>query len=109
MAANRSLVLGSTEMLVLKLLSEKDMYGYEIIATLKERSNHVFDMKSGTLYPILHSLEEDGCLESYEKEVLGRTRIFYKLTDHGRHILDQKKAEWKEYTCAVNNIVLIGE
>ena len=86
MAANRSLVLGSTEMLVLKLLSEKDMYGYEIIATLKERSNHVFDMKSGTL-----------------------TRIFYKLTDHGRHILDQKKAEWKEYTCAVNNILLIGE
>lgn len=58
MAIDKSLVSGSMAMLVLKLLEEKDMYGYEMIVTLRERSNNVFELKAGTLYPLLHTQEE---------------------------------------------------
>ena len=60
MAIDKTLASGSTPMLLLKLLSEKDMYGYEIIDTLRARSQNVFEMKAGTLYPLLHSLEAEG-------------------------------------------------
>ena len=58
MAVDRSLVSGSTTMLLLKLLSEKDMYGYEMIETVREKSQNVFDLKAGTLYPVLHGMED---------------------------------------------------
>ena len=48
MAVDKSLVSGSTSMLILKLLSEKDMYGYEMIETLREKSENVFELKAGT-------------------------------------------------------------
>lgn len=56
MAVSRNLVSGNTTMLLLQMLSQKDMYGYEMIETLSERSNNVFELKVGTLYPLLHSL-----------------------------------------------------
>ena len=57
MAIEKSLVSGSMTMLILKLLSEKDMYGYEMIDTLRQKSENVFELKAGTLYPLLHGLE----------------------------------------------------
>ena len=65
MAIERALVSGSMAMLVMKLLSEKDMYGYEMIDTLRQKSQNVFELKAGTLYPLLHSLEENGLLTVY--------------------------------------------
>ena len=64
MTIDRSLVSGSMGMLILRLLSEKDMYGYEMIDTLKKRSENVFELKAGTLYPLLHGLEEKQFLNS---------------------------------------------
>ena len=58
MAIEKSLVSGSMTMLILKLLSEKDMYGYEMIDTLRQKSENVFELKAGTLYPLLHGLED---------------------------------------------------
>ena len=57
MAVDKSLISGSTTLLILSLLEEKDMYGYEMIDTLKGKSNNVFELKAGTLYPLLHSKE----------------------------------------------------
>ena len=62
MAVDKSLISGSTTLLILSLLEEKDMYGYEMIDTLKGKSNNVFELKAGTLYPLLHSMEEKGWL-----------------------------------------------
>ena len=56
MAIEKSLLTGSTTTLILKLLEERDMYGYEMIETLAQRSDHTFDFKAGKLYPILHTL-----------------------------------------------------
>lgn len=105
MAIDRSLVSGSMGMLILRLLSEKDMYGYEMIDTLKKRSENVFELKAGTLYPLLHGLEEKQFLHSYEQEVLGKVRKYYQITPEGRKYLEQKKEEWKEYSKAVGNVL----
>ena len=105
MAIDKSLVSGSTSMLLLRLLEEKDMYGYEMIETLESRSNHVFSLKAGTLYPLLHSLEEKGYLTSYENEVNGKVRKYYSITKNGRNYLKDKKKEWQEYQAAVTNVL----
>lgn len=105
MAVDKSLVSGSMKMLILKLLEEKDMYGYEMIETLRGKSNNVFELKAGTLYPLLHSLEEKGLVDSYEEEVLGKTRKYYSLTKAGKGQLKAKTEEWKEYSQAVANVL----
>ena len=90
MAVDKSLVSGSTTMLVLKLLEEKDMYGYEMIDTLRGKSKNVFELKAGTLYPLLHGLEEKGFVESYEKEAVGKIRKYYHITRSGKKELKKK-------------------
>ena len=105
MNVDKSLISGSTTMLLLKLLAEKDMYGYEMIEVLRERSENVFELKAGTLYPLLHSLEAKGLLNAYEKEAGNKVRKYYSITKHGRKILDEKKSEWEIYSRAVANVL----
>ena len=105
MAVDKSLVSGSTMMLILKLLEEKDMYGYEMIETLREKSENVFELKAGTLYPLLHGLEEKDYVKSYEQEANGKTRKYYSITREGKKKLRAKEKEWKEYAGAVKNVL----
>ena len=82
---DKALLSGSTAMLLLKLLEEQDMYGYQMIETLARRSDHTFDLKAGTLYPLLHTLEERGDIAAYlEGEGGTRPRRYYRLTAAGR-------------------------
>ena len=92
-------------MLILRLLEDKDMYGYEMIENLEKKSNNVFTLKAGTLYPLLHSLEEKKYLKSYEDEVNGKLRKYYSLTKEGKKYLGTKKEEWQEYQTAVLNVL----
>ena len=108
MAVEKSLVSGSMTMLILKLLSEKDMYGYEMIDTLRQKSQNVFELKAGTLYPLLHGLEDKGMLKVYEKEYAGKTRKYYSITQSGMNMLDRKKTEWSEYQDAVARVLAMG-
>lgn len=108
MAVDRSLVSGSTTMLLLKLLSEKDMYGYEMIETLREKSQNVFELKAGTLYPLLHGMEDKKYLKVYEKEVGGKVRKYYRITKTGRKVLAEKKEEWEIYSSAVVNVLNVA-
>ena len=105
MAVDKSLVSGSTMMLILKLLEEKDMYGYEMIDILRKKSCNVFELKAGTLYPLLQGMEEKGLLKSYEQEYGGKMRKYYSITKEGRTLLKAKQAEWKEYQSAVANVL----
>ena len=100
MSVDKTRLSGSTSRLLLKLLEEKDLYGYEMIESLRARSNNVFELKAGTLYPLLHSLEEKGFLTSYEKDIGGKIRKYYSITDAGKKHLIQKKKEWNEYSQA---------
>ena len=105
MAVDKSLISGSTTMLILQLLEEKDMYGYEMIETLQKKSQNVFQLKAGTLYPLLHTLEGKGYLTSYEDSTGQKVRKYYSITKSGKNFLSQKKEEWKEYSAAVANIL----
>ena len=108
MAIDKSLLTGSMTMLILKLLSEKDMYGYEMIDTLRKKSQNVFELKAGTLYPLLHGLEEKGMLKVYEQEYLGKTRKYYSITKEGKKLLKSNTEEWNEYSGAIANVLAMG-
>lgn len=106
MAAQKTPMAAGMAMLVLKLLSEKDRYGYEMIDVLRRRSQNVFELKAGTLYPLLHGLEEQGLLSVYEKETLGKIRKYYRITEKGRQALKEKTEEWQHYSQAVTQVLM---
>ncbi|MEG0898147.1 MAG: PadR family transcriptional regulator [Oscillospiraceae bacterium] len=106
MSIDKSLLTGSTTTLILKLLEEKDMYGYEMIEILSKKSDHTFDLKAGTLYPILHNLEKNELVESYEEKADNeRNRKYYHLTSKGKNLLKEKHKEWIVYSDAVNKVL----
>ncbi|MBR2868788.1 MAG: PadR family transcriptional regulator [Clostridia bacterium] len=106
MNIKKELTKGSSALLVLSVLENCDMYGYRIIKEIELRSEFVFSLKEGTLYPILHALEKDGCVESYwEGESGERRRKFYHLTDKGIKVLQENKKEWDSYSEAVYKVV----
>lgn len=95
-----------TELLVLSLLSQEDMYGYQMIAELARQSDHTFEMKEGTLYPVLHSLEHDGAVSSYRAAATaGKERKYYHLTKKGLELLQAESEEWRCYSGAVNAVL----
>lgn len=106
MKIDKSLLSGSTTLLILSLLREQDQYGYQMIAALTARSENVFEMKEGTLYPALHALENRGCITSYERESPnGRKRKYYHLTRKGLALLTEKEAEWQAFSKAMGQVL----
>lgn len=92
---SRELLKGSTSMLVLSLLENENMYGYQMIKKLSEKSQNVFEFQEGTLYPILHSLEEKNLISSYWDNTGAKKRKYYSITKEGKKHLKEKKEEWK--------------
>lgn len=98
-----------TRLLVLSLLAGKDLYGYQMIEELSRRSNRTFEMKEGTLYPVLHGLERDGAVEGYMQEApTGRMRKYYHLTKKGGALLKAEEEKWQTYSGAVNAVLRSG-
>lgn len=95
-----------TQLLVLSLLAGEDMYGYQMIVELARRSDRTFEMKEGTLYPVLHGLEREGLVEAYQQEApTGRMRKYYHLTRKGGVALKTEAEAWKTYSGAVNAVL----
>ena len=106
MTFDRELLKGSISLLILKLLSERDMYGYEIIQETARRSNDLFQFKEGTLYPALHLLHKRGYLRSEWREGQnGRQRKYYGLTAKGKKVALESRRNWTFFTNAVNAIL----
>ena len=106
MKIDKSLMTGSTTMLVLSLLSREEMYGYQMITELSRRSDKTFELKEGTLYPLLHTLEKNKWVASYTKLTLaGRERKYYRLTSSGREQLEYKEKEWRVFSEKVNAVL----
>ena len=106
MKVSKELLKGTTSTMVLKVISEKDMYGYQIIQEIASRSNDMFKLNEGTLYPILHTMLKEGMLECYKKDSeLGRERKYYRITTVGKAILVTKMEEWTAFFSAVNGVL----
>ena len=106
MKIDKGLIGGSTNLLILSLLKDQDMYGYEIIKELEDRSNNTFKLKEGTLYPILHRLENEGFLKSYRKKGdTGKERKYYQITRKGEKQLVEERRQWQVFSTSVNKVI----
>ncbi|HML23784.1 MAG TPA: helix-turn-helix transcriptional regulator [Aggregatilinea sp.] len=99
-------IKGNLPLLILHVLSTGPRHGYTILKDIKQGSEGVLGVAEGTLYPILHDLEQRGLIEAFEETVGGRLRRCYRLTGAGRRELARQTDEWKRYSQAVN--LLLG-
>ena len=96
---------GHLDLLVLAVLAEEPMHGYAVIEALRERSQAVFDLPEGTVYPVLHRLERAGLLASDWQKESGRRRRTYRLTGPGRGAFEAERAAWNRFGAAVTGVV----
>ncbi|MDO4293907.1 MAG: PadR family transcriptional regulator [Eubacteriales bacterium] len=106
MKIGRELMKGSTPLLLLKLLFLRDMYGYEMIKTLEVLSQNTFHLKEGSLYPVLHALEEDGFVSSYWEDTDSRRKKkYYHITEAGKKKLTGLVEEWNTYADGISLVI----
>jgi len=106
MVQKLELVKNNTESLLLFLIGQQPMYGYQIIKELEKQSQGYFQFKEGTLYPALHRLEKMGLIQGNWQELSsGRRRRYYYITDKGYQLLVVKKSEWRDFLKAMNLII----
>ena len=106
MAQRRELMKGSIDSLLLCLIGQQPMYGYQIIKELERRSQGYFKFKEGTLYPALHRLEKAGLLGGrWQTLPNGRQRRYYYLTEKGLRNLVTKTSQWLDFLAAMNLII----
>jgi PadR family transcriptional regulator PadR len=100
---------GSNELLILSLLSKEDMYGYQISHTISEKSNNIYTVAEGSLYPILYRLSQAGYISERIELVRRRTRVYYHLEESGRLYYEQCLKEYYELSKSVSNIIGEGK
>lgn len=105
MKISKELVSGSIPIMVLSVIEKEDMYGYKIIKEIEKRSDDVFCLKEGTLYPILHALENEELVESYWETAEGRKRKYYAITKKGTKKLQEKKQEFETFSTSVGKVL----
>lgn len=106
MAQRRELMKGNTDSLLLCLLAQRRMYGYQIIKVLEQRSQGYFRFKEGTLYPALRRLEVAGLIQGkWQMLPSGRQRKYYHITDKGYSVLVEKRAQWQDFLAAMSLII----
>ncbi len=91
---NPSFLNGIPELLVLRLLARREMYGYQIVEEIRTRTREALSFGEGCIYPYLHYLEAEKLVSSRRQEVEGRNRNYYKLTGRGRKRLEALTTEW---------------
>ncbi|MGA8493417.1 MAG: helix-turn-helix transcriptional regulator [Terriglobales bacterium] len=102
---NPSFLNGVPELLVLRLLARREMYGYQIVEEIRTRTGEALAFGEGCIYPYLHYLESEKQVSSRRMEVAGRNRNYYKLTTHGRKRLEALTSEWNRVTIGVSRLM----
>lgn len=100
--SNPPFMTGVPELLVLRLLANREMYGYELVRSVRLTTGEAISIGEGVIYPVLHGLERSGALKSRRKNVDGRTRVYYALTDKGRKRLKRLHGEWQRIQAGVS-------
>jgi PadR family transcriptional regulator PadR len=105
MAETPSFMAGIPELMLLRLLRDREMYGYEIVQAIALRSRQVVTPGEGVVYPLLHGLEKAGALKSRRKTVSGRNRVYYSLTARGEKRLAALADHWTALNGAVESVL----
>jgi PadR family transcriptional regulator PadR len=102
---NTGFVAGIPELLILKLLQDREMYGYEIVQAIARQTGEAITPGEGVVYPLLHALEKDGALKAQARPIGGRTRIYYTLTSKGVRKLFDLTDEWTKVNRVVGQVL----
>jgi PadR family transcriptional regulator, regulatory protein PadR len=98
---NPSFLNGVPELLLLRLLSRREMYGYEIVRAIQSETREILSFGEGCIYPYLHYLEKEKLVSSRRKEVDGRSRLYYKNTARGAKRLEELSNEWNRVSAGI--------
>jgi PadR family transcriptional regulator PadR len=107
-ATNPNFMNGVPELLLLRLLQHHEMYGYELVQSVRDSSDAVIALGEGVVYPALHALEREGALRSRRKTVNGRSRIYYSVTPAGSRRLADLSKVWVNLASAIQNVLSGG-
>ena len=102
MAANNPVFMaGISELMILRVLHDREMYGYEIVQAIQARTGGVLTLREGVVYPLLHTLEKDGWLKARRSTEGPRPKVYYKLTASGKRRLADLSDDWSRLNGAV--------
>jgi len=107
-AANPDFLNGVPELVILRLLAGRPMYGYELVQQIRLSSDEELTFGEGCVYPILHRLEAQGHLTSKRENVGGRSRVIYRVSSQGKARLSQATAEWQRVVAAFGSVLQGG-
>lgn len=105
---NPNFMNGVPELLILRLLKDREMYGYELVQAIRTVTREAVSLGEGVVYPVLHGLEKDGALKSRRKAVSGRTRVYYTVTPAGQKRLSTLVSTWTRLNEAVTTTLQGG-
>jgi PadR family transcriptional regulator PadR len=100
-----SFMNGVPELLILRCLKDREMYGYELVQEIKGRTDAVVTLGEGVVYPLLHALERSGALQSRRKTVQGRSRVYYAMTPKGAERLKGLSSTWATLAAAIGQVM----
>ena len=102
---NPAFMAGIPELVILRLLSGRAMYGYEIARSIKLLTNDSLTLGDGVLYPALHAMESRGLVRTKSVRADGRLRIYYSLTARGRTRLSRLTEDWRRMSRGVESLL----
>ena len=102
---NPNFMDGVPELMILRLLQDRDMYGYELVQAIRAETGDVVSLGEGVVYTVLHALERDGALKSRRKTVEGRSRIYYAVTAPGLRRYSDLATNWTALAGAIQTVM----
>ena len=102
---NPNFMAGVPELMILRLLQDREMYGYEIVQAIRAETGDVVSLGEGVVYTVLHALERDGALKSRRKSVEGRSRIYYAVTAAGLRRYGDLATTWTTLAGAIQSVM----
>jgi|SRR5580692_1539621 PadR family transcriptional regulator PadR len=102
---NPNFMAGVPELMILRLLQRRPMYGYEIVQAIRVETGDVVSLGEGVVYTVLHTLEREGALKSHRKSVDGRSRVYYAMTTTGLKRYGDLAQSWTELTQAIQTVI----
>src|ERR1700761_8381739 len=105
---NPNFMAGVPELMILRLLQNRPMYGYEIVEAIRTETGDVVSLGEGVVYTVLHTLEREGALKSHRKLVDGRSRVYYTLTPAGLRRYRDLEQSWSSLAEAIRSVIKGG-
>jgi PadR family transcriptional regulator PadR len=102
---NPNFMAGVPELMILRLLQDREMYGYELVQAIRTESANIISFGEGVIYPVLHGLEDGGAVTSRRKLVDGRSRVYYTLTAKGERRYRQLADTWSSLAQAIQSVL----